>query len=145
MLDTAAAAADDAADAAAYGIIPRLTLASSASAAHLTVVSEFLVHSKPANDLHLPQRVKMEGCHHGHCYTVQFYVWKRIQGSLGFMQQRIQQEPCLRFQKSEKSFHEYDSQLRIMCPWTCREKRRGSLLKHWFRMTPSKSQKGGKR
>ena len=46
MLDAAAAAA------AACGIIPRLTLASSASAAHLIVVTEFLVDPKPANYLH---------------------------------------------------------------------------------------------
>ena len=63
----------DAADvaAAAYGIIPRLTLASSASAAHLIVVTEFLVDPKPANDLHFPQRVEMGGYCHGDYYTGQ--------------------------------------------------------------------------
>ena len=69
MLDDAAAAA------AADSIIPRLTLVSSASAAHLIVVDEFLIDPKPANYLHLSQGVKMKG------YLILSREFRLLQGS----------------------------------------------------------------
>ena len=80
MLDAVADAA--AAAAAACGVIPRLTLASSASAAHLIVVTKFLVDPKPANYLHLPQRVKMGGyLPRG---TTTRFNFKRLEENSGF-------------------------------------------------------------